>query len=322
MIRPTANQIRTHLEAIFGIRTFPGYGRHDAWMRQTWKPHKTRRVNRILGRFCESPQQLENCVEFYDHIADPETSPVVHSMKGMVIHRSTWIASRFIPREGSVLELGCHTGHGLLTLAELMAGPSYHGVDLSSRAIEQARQKAAERGLVNTAFQVQDLTVGLPYGKHDLVLDLQATQYLHDVPEFWQDLGRLVRPGGRLLSIPSGIGDLSDVVRHAHLIRSAGLKILGHTGLHSIDDGRPQVHPVFLAGHLDGPGLDDGAIEACRVGYMEAYHACDENPDQDDPIIDTVFDLDSPRFEYGFRCWHMAIDPGCEIVDCPLLNTL
>ena len=319
--RPSPEQLRTHLEGVFGIQVFPELDQHDRWMYQTWNIQKRDRLYRRLHRFQRSPQQPEHCVDFYDHIADPAMTPIIHSLKGMVILRSIWIASRFVPMTGSVLELGCHTGHGLLTLAELMPGPSYRGVDLSSRAIEQARLKAEERGLTNTEFQVQDLTVGLPGDEHDLVIDLQTTQYLHGSPGFWQNLGRLVRPGGWLLSIPSGIGELSDVIRHAHRIRSAGLGILGHTGLYSIDDAHPQVHPVFLAGHLEGPGLDDGAIEACRDAYLYPYKALIEHRDLDDPVIDTVFDLDSSRFEHGFRCWHLEIDPGSEIFDCPLLGS-
>ena len=57
-----------------------------------------------------------------------------------------------------VLDVGCGSGRAINLLAEHFPNSEFVGVDLSSEAIEQARQEAREKNLQNASFIVKDLS--------------------------------------------------------------------------------------------------------------------------------------------------------------------
>jgi SAM-dependent methyltransferase len=97
---------------------------------------------------------------------------------------------------GRVLDAGCGTGeHALLAAAR---GADAVGVDLSPRAIEQARRKAVERGL-SARFEVADaLTVGQLGRVFDTVIDSGLFHVLDDGQRgrYVASLASVLRPGG------------------------------------------------------------------------------------------------------------------------------
>jgi SAM-dependent methyltransferase len=98
---------------------------------------------------------------------------------------------------GRVLDAGCGTGENTLLAASLGAGAV--GVDVSSRAIEQARDKAASRGL-GARFEVADALsladLGLTF---DTVIDIGLFHSLDDDSQarYVASLASVLRPGGR-----------------------------------------------------------------------------------------------------------------------------
>lgn len=56
-----------------------------------------------------------------------------------------------------MLELGCGQGVTLLALAQLYPQSEFHGIDLSSRHIENAQKMAREAGLTNVRFEHRDI---------------------------------------------------------------------------------------------------------------------------------------------------------------------
>ena len=97
---------------------------------------------------------------------------------------------------GRVLDAGCGTGeHALLAAAR---GADATGVDLSARAIEQARRKAAGRGL-SARFEVADaLSLGQSGWTFDTVIDSGLFHVFDDAQRarYVSSLASVLRPGG------------------------------------------------------------------------------------------------------------------------------
>jgi SAM-dependent methyltransferase len=69
-----------------------------------------------------------------------------------------------------VLELGCGDGGNLVPMAYVLPGGTFHGIDLSARAIERARGLAEALSLANVRFEHADLTRLPPLGEFDYVI--------------------------------------------------------------------------------------------------------------------------------------------------------
>ncbi len=99
---------------------------------------------------------------------------------------------------GRVLDLGCGTGEHALLAASL--GHEAVGVDMSARAIEQARTKATERG-INVLFVVADALRLTDLGERfNTVLDCGLFHVLNDAERepYVRSLTEVVAPGGRV----------------------------------------------------------------------------------------------------------------------------
>lgn len=90
-----------------------------------------------------------------------------------------------------VLDIGCGTGWALRQLAREHPDIEFHGLDLSSRMIEEARELAVEEGLSNITFHHGDWElVGPSFARgdyptietgFDLVLALSSLHYMLDL---------------------------------------------------------------------------------------------------------------------------------------------
>ena len=105
-------------------------------------------------------------------------------------------AVKNIENKKTILEVGCGTGFVLNFLADNLPGSSLSGFDISSIAIQHARQK----------FPKHDCTVGdigslkfAPEEKYDIVIFNQILWYiLENLQTAVFNAGKLLRPGGHL----------------------------------------------------------------------------------------------------------------------------
>jgi ubiquinone/menaquinone biosynthesis C-methylase UbiE len=146
----------------------------------------------------------------------------------------------------SVLDVGCGTGT-LAIAAKRRVGPtgSVHGVDASpamiARASNKAKKAAAEVILEN------GLAESLPFsdGRFDVVL---STVMLHHLPrkarqQGVREMGRVLKPGGRLLAVDfagasrAGRGPLAHFHRHGHVEPRALVDLVSGAGLRVVESG-------------------------------------------------------------------------------------
>ena len=100
---------------------------------------------------------------------------------------------------GHVLDAGCGTGEHVL-LAAAHGATDATGLDISAKAIEKARAKAAARG-INAHFETGDaLDIDLPEGSRTTVIDSGLFHVFtnEERPRYAASLGSVLAPGGHL----------------------------------------------------------------------------------------------------------------------------
>jgi ubiquinone/menaquinone biosynthesis C-methylase UbiE len=110
------------------------------------------------------------------------------------------LAAACIQPDESVSDVGC--GCGATTIAAaITAGPggTAHGIDLSEPMLAVARQRATGAGLTNVTFTAADAQTHPSGGTaFDAVISRFGTMFFDDPIAAFTNIGRAVRPGGRL----------------------------------------------------------------------------------------------------------------------------
>jgi len=154
----------------------------------------------------------------------PELSRVpdatVESFAGVANH---WTLGRIEP--GSVvLDLGCGAGTDLLIAAQ-MTGPDGRviGVDMTPAMLERARASAQRMGLANVELHESLIeTLPLEDGCVDVVISNGVIDLVADKDAVFDEIDRVLRPGGRL--------QVADVIIHTKVSEDARARIDLWTG--------------------------------------------------------------------------------------------
>ena len=112
-----------------------------------------------------------------------------------------------------VADVGCGTGHAIVTMAAAFPASTFVGYDIAEDALERGRAEAAERGLTNAHFEAQDAADLVPGTPFDLITSIDA---IHDqvdpVGAVRSIFGALV-PGGTYVMVePAASSKLEDNV--------------------------------------------------------------------------------------------------------------
>jgi SAM-dependent methyltransferase len=169
----------------------------------------------------------------------------------------------------TLLDLACGRGaYGLLVARQ--AGTALIGVDFSAQALTEARDQAVRMGVRNVSFRIGDLTAtGLPDAGVDAVLCTDAIQFPDEPAGAYDEIRRVLKPGGRVALTcwePLDRDDerLSSRVRRANL--GAGLRQAGFTDVEVRD--RPswlaREHALWAEAVTLDPG-DDPALRSLHA---------------------------------------------------------
>jgi SAM-dependent methyltransferase len=142
------------------------------------------------------------------------------------------------PAPERILDVGCGTGAGTLFLAREFPQARVRGVDLSEEMIHAAVAKVGLDPEGRIAFRVGDAS-SLPYGEDSF--DLVA---LLNMPPFFAELARVVRPGGQVI-VGSSWGSETPFYTRPSLLRWKFLQY----GIEPVEIGDAG-HGTFYVGRL------------------------------------------------------------------------
>lgn len=119
------------------------------------------------------------------------------SMRGY--HRR-FIEAAALQRYDDVLDVGCGTGQTSRDAAQLAAGGTVLGVDLSGPMLEVARQRAAEWQLTNIVYLQADAQA-YPFERQsfDVVMSRNGVMFFGDPVAAFANMAQALRPDGRLV---------------------------------------------------------------------------------------------------------------------------
>lgn len=186
-----------------------------------------------------------------------------------------------------MLDAGC--GSGRLTVALAQAGATVTGFDTSAERLEQARRRAAERG-VDLCLLEADFNERLPFAAEsfDAVTSRLSLMAADDPVATLRELGRVLAPGGRLatalwaspaenpwFSEPRAAVATTLGAERGAFARAFGR--LGHPAEAAEAHRRAGFHDVetrVVAGQVEAPSaLEHWGWMAARIGHFQRLDA-------------------------------------------------
>jgi SAM-dependent methyltransferase len=110
-----------------------------------------------------------------------------------------------------VLDIGCGTGHTTRQAARTARAGGALGVDVSTAAVERARELAGTEGLRNVTFERADAQVHrFPAARFDVAISRFGTMFFDDPVAAFANIGRALRPDGRLVMMVWQAGERNE----------------------------------------------------------------------------------------------------------------
>ncbi|MFC4587537.1 class I SAM-dependent methyltransferase [Sphaerisporangium corydalis] len=174
-----------------------------------------------------------------------------------------------------VLDVGCGTGIPTLAAARQASEGYVVGVDLSAPMLARARADAAAQGVTNVRFEQGDGQVfPFPGGGFDVAISRGGVMFFGEPVAAFTNIGRALRPGGRLAFMGPGPGRPGGEYARATaalapLMRGPSPAARGMGSM--IDPER--IHEVLGAAGFTGIGVSP--VEAAMTYGRDARDAAD-----------------------------------------------
>jgi SAM-dependent methyltransferase len=241
--------LEQHLRS-FGIRPFDS-DIYWEWGSKKLGPRRSERLNQLREPLTTgaTPEQLE---AFYDYIARPDVSAVVHSSKADAIRASGYAAELALPEQGRILDLGCSIGYLTTFYALRSARREVVGCDLSAKTINRARQEAKKRKVSNVTFLVADISEKLPPGPFDAITSCQLLATIYTRRDALALLADALSANGVLISIEA-LGTAEHATRYIDDAADYRLKVIKFAFVYFNDLGCEKAYPAFIFAHRSDP---------------------------------------------------------------------
>lgn len=141
-----------------GIKQFPNSRSYWNWANGALGTKSAKKLADAMKQRADGDTETE--AEFYDFLSRQDIVRAAASFEHALLVQIAYWVEKSLPLQGTVIELGCHTG--LLTRYFALARPDlkFVGIDRSEKAIQLARENAQEHKTTNLDFVLQDLRTG------------------------------------------------------------------------------------------------------------------------------------------------------------------
>lgn len=178
-----------------------------------------------------------------------------------------------------VLDIGCGTGESARDAARAAPAGSVLGVDVSEPSLQLARELSTE--LDNVTYDLGDAqTYRFPPAHFDLCISRFGTMFFADSGAAFENFGRAIRPGGRLVLLVWQARDRNEWATAVAETLNPGLRIDG-------PDPFTLGYPPVVEGILQDAGFD-------QVEFRDVHEPVYYGPDVD-TACDLVLGLFEPR---------------------------
>jgi SAM-dependent methyltransferase len=122
--------------------------------------------------------------------------------RSIAVHHQRLLAAAAIGERDHVLDIGCGTGQTTRDAGRAAPAGAALGVDLSSQMLDYARRRAIDEGVTNVTFEQADAQIH-PFepGAYDVAISRTAAMFFGDHVAAFRNIGRALRPGGRLVLV-------------------------------------------------------------------------------------------------------------------------
>jgi SAM-dependent methyltransferase len=122
--------------------------------------------------------------------------------RSVAVYHQRLLAVAAISTSDRVLDVGCGTGQTTRDAARAAYAGSALGIDLSSRMLDYARQRATQEGVSNATFAQADAQIH-PFDSdsYDVAISRCAAMFFGDHVAAFRNIGRALREGGRLVLV-------------------------------------------------------------------------------------------------------------------------
>ena len=219
---------------------------------------------------------------------DGMTRPPVDYDAELRLHNQVLRRACGVRRHDHVLDVGCGTGQTTRQAARVATAGSALGVDLSAPMIDRARALTRAEGLSNVTFQRADAQVhSFPPERFDLAISRFGTMFFADPAAAFANVGRALRPAGRLVMM----------VWQAHELNEWDVALHG-----SLEGGEP------VAAAPEGPDPFSLADPATVEGILDAAGFADVSfTAVDEPVYYGPDVAAALAWVHGFTCTSDAL---------------
>jgi SAM-dependent methyltransferase len=117
-------------------------------------------------------------------------------------HNEHFRVAADVQPDDDVLDVGCGAGQSTRQAARAAVVGTVLGVDVSAPMLERARRLSADEGLRNVSYRQADAqTCSFPTGGFDRCISRFGTMFFRDPVAAFTNIGRALRPGGRLVML-------------------------------------------------------------------------------------------------------------------------